>query len=166
MVCMTDVPVFARHVNPRKQGDAGMGIAIGWFACAGYTVCLPLTDSQPYDLIVDDGQHGLQRVSVKSTTQLKREIYQVGLRTQGGNKSQFTIRHFDNLGVELLFVACGNGDRYLIPASEIVSRSYIALGQKYSRFRVLPGDVAEWLQALAFQASYAGSIPVIPSLRR
>jgi PD-(D/E)XK endonuclease len=133
---VTEVPVFSRHVNPRKQGDAGMGIAIGWFACAGYTVCLPLTDSQPYDLVVDDGEHGLQRVSVKSTTQLKRGFYQVGLRTQGGNKSQFTIRHFDSQGVELLFVACGNGDRYLIPAAEVCVKSYIQLGPKYRRFRV------------------------------
>lgn len=113
-----------------------MGIAIGWFACTGYTVCLPLTDSQPYDLIVDDGEHGLQRVSVKSTTAIRRGRYEVGLRTQGGNKTQFTIRHFDNLGVELLFVACANGDRYLIPAVEVSSRSYITLGSKYLRFRV------------------------------
>jgi hypothetical protein len=133
---MTEVPVFARHVNPRKQGDAGMGIAIGWFACAGYTVCLPLTDSQPYDLIVDDGEHGLQRVSVKSTTQLKLGLYQVGLRTQGGNRSQFTIRHFDNLGVELLFIACSDGGRYLIPAAKITSKSYIQLGAKYAQYRV------------------------------
>lgn len=130
------VPVFARHINPRKQGDAGMGIAIGWFACAGYTVCLPLTDSQPYDLIVDDGDHGLQRVSVKSTTQIKDGLYVAGLRTQGGNKSQFTIRHFDNTAVELLFIACGNGDRYLIPTASLLLRSTIRLGSKYQAFRV------------------------------
>lgn len=113
-----------------------MGIAIGWFACAGYTVCLPLTDSQPYDLIVDDGEHGLQRVSVKSTTQLKAGYYIAGLRTQGGNKSQFTIRHFDKSVVDLLFVACSNGDRYLIPTAELKVLSAVHLGPKYQRFRI------------------------------
>lgn len=138
------VPVFSRHVNPRKQGDAGMGIAIGWFACAGYTVCLPLTDSQPYDLIVDDGEHGLQRVSVKSTTQLNNGCYRVGLRTQGGNKSQFKIRHFDKTTVELIFVACANGDRYVIPAADMNAVSYLQLGPKYAGYRVLNADVAQW----------------------
>ncbi len=133
----TAVPVFARHVNPRKQGDAGMGIAIGWFACAGYTVCLPLTDSQPYDLIVDDGEHGLQRVSVKSTTQKAPSgSYAVGLRTQGGNKSQFNIRHFDSAQVELLFVACDDGSRYLIPSCRIMARSGLNLGRAYDCFKV------------------------------
>ena len=36
--------------NSKKQGDIGLGIAIGWFATQGYTVCVPLTDSQDYDL--------------------------------------------------------------------------------------------------------------------
>ncbi|MPZ26859.1 MAG: hypothetical protein GEV12_10660 [Micromonosporaceae bacterium] len=130
------VPVFARHVNPRKQGDAGMGIAIGWFACAGYTVCLPLTDSQPYDLVVDDGERGLQRVAVRSTTQFKDGAYEVGLRTLGGNKTQFRIRHFDHAAAEMLFVACANGDRYLIPTADFVNRSLIRLGPKYARYQV------------------------------
>ena len=29
--------------NSKKQGDVGMGVAIGWFAADGYTVCVPLT---------------------------------------------------------------------------------------------------------------------------
>jgi hypothetical protein len=91
-----------------------------------------LTDSQPYDLVVDDGVRGLQRVSVKTTTQLKRGLYEVGLRAQGGNKSQFTIRHFDKTVVDLLFVAVANGDRYLIPTAGLEARSYIRLGDKYA----------------------------------
>jgi hypothetical protein len=140
-----DVPVFLRHDNPRKQGDAGMGVAIGWFACAGYTVCVPLTDSQGYDLIVDDGEHGLQRVSVKTTTRKTRlgrakdqsgSAYVVGLRTQGGNRSQFKVRHFNHLGIELLFVACDNGDRYLIPTGEFSEFSELTLGKRFDKFKI------------------------------
>jgi len=135
-VTIPDKPVFTRNTNPRKQGDAGMGIAIGWFACAGYTVCVPLTDSQPYDLVVDDGEHGLQRVSVKTTTQIKGGAYEVGLRTQGGNKSQFTIRHFDQAGIEILFVACDDGSRYVIPTTAFAARSYLHLSKKYEQYKV------------------------------
>jgi hypothetical protein len=127
---------FVRRINPRKQGDAGMGIAIGWFACAGYTVCLPLTDSQPYDLVVDDGETGLQRVSVRTTTAVVKGLYDVGLRTVGGNKTQTKFRNFDRTQVELLFVACDNGDRYLIPTTAFDAKTYLRLGAKYVAFKV------------------------------
>lgn len=115
-----------------------MGVAIAWFATNGYTVSIPLTDSQPYDLVVDNGG-GLQRVAVRTTTQdNSRGGFDVGLRTQGGNKSQFTIHHFDPTVVELLFVACGDGSQYLIPSSQIASKSYISVGHKYQNFRLIP----------------------------
>jgi PD-(D/E)XK nuclease superfamily protein len=131
-------PAFTRTHNPRKQGDSGMGIAIGWFACQGWTVCVPLTDSQPYDLVVDDGAHGLQRVSVRtSTLKLVSGSYEVGLRTRGGNHTQRTKnKHFDPKLVELLFVACEDGSKYLIPAQEINSRSSITVGRKHQQYRV------------------------------
>ena len=34
-------------------GNAALGTAIGYFTNAGYTVSIPLTDTQDYDLIVD-----------------------------------------------------------------------------------------------------------------
>lgn len=88
-----------------------MGIAIGWFACHGFTVCVPLTDSQPYDLVVDGGE-GLKRVAVRTTTQKRGQTYLVGLRTQGGNKSQFTI------------------------TTEFSARAHLALGRKCEPFKL------------------------------
>lgn len=41
------------HKNSKKQGDAGLGEAIAYFTRLGYTVQLPLTDSQDYALVVD-----------------------------------------------------------------------------------------------------------------
>jgi hypothetical protein len=129
--------IFARTANPRKQGDAGMGIAISWFACAGYTVCVPLTDSQHYDLVVDDEVNGLQRVSVKTATGQRRSgHYVVGLRTIGSNSKGWKIRHFDRSLTEILFVACGNGDRYVIPTAEFTATNEISLCSKYEKYRV------------------------------
>ena len=126
--------MVARHVNPRKQGDAGMGMAIAWFTNNEYTVNIPLTDSQPYDLVVEDQTDGsLHRVSVKTTT---RDNCEVSLRTQGGNKSQMVVRHFDSSSVELLFVAAPHA-LYLIPASKVASKSTISVkGKKYDEYIV------------------------------
>src|SRR5438067_5907249 len=46
---------FRRHENSRVQGDAGLAIAIAYFSRIGVRVGIPLTDSQPYDLMIDNG---------------------------------------------------------------------------------------------------------------
>ena len=38
--------------NSLKQGNAGLGKAIAYFTINGYGVCIPLTDSEDWDLIV------------------------------------------------------------------------------------------------------------------
>lgn len=48
-----------RRANPRKQDEIGLGATIHWFLDHGYAVSLPLIDSQPYDLVVDDGASDL-----------------------------------------------------------------------------------------------------------
>ncbi len=131
--------MIERHSNPRKQGDAGMGVSIGWFACNGYTVCVPLTDSQRYDLVVDNG-NGLKRVSVKTTTareiQGKSHPYKVGLRTIGSNMYRTKISRFDPLECELLFVVCGDGTKYLIPSSEITVINTLTLSSACDKYKL------------------------------
>ncbi len=40
--------------NTNKQkGNTGLGIAIAYYTSNGYTVSIPLNDTQDYDLIVD-----------------------------------------------------------------------------------------------------------------
>jgi hypothetical protein len=56
--------MFEACTNSKKQGYLGLGVAIGWFCQNGYVVNIPLTDSQEYDLVVDNGQ-GLKKGSGK-----------------------------------------------------------------------------------------------------
>ncbi len=73
--------------NSKKQGDAGLGIAIAYFTSKGYDVALPLTDSADWDLIVEiDGS--LKRVQVKTSVQLSKSgIMKFNANVNGGNKS-------------------------------------------------------------------------------
>lgn len=114
-----------------------MGVAIGWFASSGYTVCVPLTDSQSYDLVVERGE-GLKRVFVRTTTQTESSgSYTCGLRTQGGNKSQFKIKHFDNSCADLVFIICEDGSMYNIPSCEITTKSAVTLSGKWLKYKVV-----------------------------
>lgn len=135
--------LFERGCNSRHQGDAGMGIAIAWFACNGYTVCVPLTDSQRYDLVVGDNADSpqiLQRVQVKSATKRNRNGpgFEVDLRTHGGNRSQPAdkIKLLSIDDADLLFVVSHDGERYLIPVAALMSRTTIVIPGKYASYRL------------------------------
>jgi hypothetical protein len=122
--------------NPREQGLIGLTDAIAWFGGRGWAVCLPLIDSQPYDLVVDDGTQ-LQRVQVKTTTCRSRSgHYVVQLVTSGGNQSFHTKKAFDPSTSDLLYVLTDDGERYLIPTAAISARSGLTLGAKVASYRI------------------------------
>ena len=37
----------------KQKGNSGLGIAIAYFSINGYTVLIPLNDTQDYDLVVE-----------------------------------------------------------------------------------------------------------------
>jgi len=125
---MTNV-IQLRQKNTKKQGD--VGLALAWFAEHGHTVCIPLTDSQDYDLVVDfDGK--LSRVQVRTTTYKRRNTYSINLKIAGGNKSGTgKIKWFNPQAVDFVFVVTEEGTKYLIPTSEIRSKGVLNLSRKY-----------------------------------
>ena len=123
------------QANTKKQGDVGLGQAIAWFTRNSYTVSLPLTDSQDYDLIVDK-EDKLYRVQVK-TASYKNEfgIYEVSLTVKGGNRSGTgKIKQFDKSKVDLLFILTSDNEVYVIP-SDVVGVNSINLGKKVQDYK-------------------------------
>lgn len=130
--------MFSNTKNSKQKGDVGLGFAIAYYTSLGWTVCIPLTDSQDYDLIVDD-KVSLRKVQVKtSDSKNLNGNYTVSLRVSGGNRSFNTVKHFDCSSVDLLFVLLGDGRRYSIPTSNMQNnKSTITLGGKlYKRFEI------------------------------
>lgn len=127
---------FRKHANPRAQGNAGLGVAIAYLTRVGVDVAIPLTDSQPYDLVIEyEGR--LQRVQVKTTTQrTKSGVYVVALRTVGSNMKGVVRRNFDPGDYEWLFAVCGDATVYMIPTTAIAARTQLFLGRRYAAFRL------------------------------
>ena len=89
-------------------------------------MCVPLTDSQDYDLIVDLG-NGLARVQVKTSAYKNKGTCQVGLRTLGGNRSgEGKIKRFDKTRVEYLFILLDDGRTFCIPSVVIDVETHIS----------------------------------------
>jgi hypothetical protein len=126
-----------RRENPRLQGLIGLGRAVDWFCANGHAVSIPLNDSQPYDLVIEDWEGGLRKVQVKTTTCRNRAgNYVVDLRTNGGNQSFHTSKPFDNRSCDLLFIVTDDDALYVIPSSAITAKASISLYEQYDRYRM------------------------------
>lgn len=108
-------------------------MAIAYFGSNGYTVSLPLNDTQDYDLIVDiDGE--LKKVQVKATNYMNtKNSYSLLLKTVSGTtrKVYKTVKDTD---VDLLFCFCGDGTMYLIPHDVIKNSSTLNLHKEKSKY--------------------------------
>ena len=106
--------------NSKMQGNAGVGSAINYFTQEGYTVSIPLTDSQDYDLLIDDNG-SIKKVQVKTSIHSRRAPgFVVGLRTNGGNRSgSGKMKTPDEMDYDILFVLTGDNRRFVIPDDEI-----------------------------------------------
>lgn len=122
--------------NSKKQGDMGVGMAIAWATRQDYTVSLPLTDSQDYDLIIDINDK-LYRTQSK-TCSYKNEYgrYEVSLTVKGGNKTSSKIKKLDKTKVDALFILTDEDTMYFIPIQDVVGSSSITLGSNYDKFKL------------------------------
>ena len=64
----------------KEKGNSGLGMAIAYFTTKGYTVSIPLNDTQDYDLVIERWNK-LYTVQVKATgCKTKYNVCQVSLK--------------------------------------------------------------------------------------
>lgn len=83
--------MFENVINSKKQGDVGMCYAIAYYSRLGWTVSIPITDSQDYDLLVENTDNNILKVQVQVKTSrylTEGGTYQVSLKTCGGNNKE------------------------------------------------------------------------------
>jgi hypothetical protein len=127
--------LFDNCKNTKKQGDIGLGAAIAYFSKIGAVVCLPISDSQDYDLIVElDGE--LKKVQVKTTGSTNKYSYFVDLRSTGGNsKKNFVLRKGKDIVFDLLFILTEEGTQYII--SRDCVKENVSLGVSCDKYKVV-----------------------------
>ena len=103
----------------RKQiGRVGLSMAINYFTNKGYTILIPLNDTQWYDLVIEKNGK-FQTVQCKATQTNNSEI---GLRSTGGTKGV----EYDNVTnhTELDYLFCVDKDlsMWCIPVGDLIKR--------------------------------------------
>lgn len=111
------------EINRKQIGRIGLSMAINYFTCQGYTVSLPINDTQWYDLVIEkDGE--FETVQCKAT---QTEDSSIDFRSTGGTKGT----EYDNLlnHSELDWLFCVNKDfnMWLIPIKDFTTQKTIRL---------------------------------------
>jgi hypothetical protein len=104
------------EINRKQIGRIGLSMAINYFTCQGYTVSLPLNDTQWYDLIIEkDGV--LKTVQCKAT---QTESGEISLRNTGGTKGAVYDNIINHSELDFLFCVNKNLDMWCIPVKDIL----------------------------------------------
>lgn len=119
-------------MNSSQLGNIGVGRAIDYFTSLGYVVSIPLTDSQDYDIIVDDGN--IQRIQVKYCA-VKRDDKRVKYRRRSGSKKR-AIKKDEDVKCDYVFVAGIDGIDWLIPRHIMHDRMYLNENGKAAQYIV------------------------------
>lgn len=119
----------------KEKGNSSLGIAIAYYSSNGYTVSIPLNDTQDYDLVVDK-DNVLKKVQVKSTAcKTKYGNYQVALKSCGGTKGK-TYKTVIETKIDEIFILTEDLRMYILPISEIKNKSTLTICEKYDQYRV------------------------------
>lgn len=82
----------------QRKGDLALAKAVDWFVSNGYDVLFPMSESSPYDLVVDDG-NSLYKIQVKFSTN-----QDVDLRRIHSNSKGYVIKLYQPGDFDWLFV--------------------------------------------------------------
>lgn len=118
----------------KDKGRAGLAAAIGYFGTHGYTVSIPLNDTQDYDLLVDK-DNIISKISIKATGQRSPYgITIVNLVNTGGTKGSIYGREC-NKNIDFVFVVNEEQEMWLLP-KDILTIKSMSLGEKYTRYKL------------------------------
>lgn len=124
-----------KFMSNKEKGNTGLGIAIAYYSANGYTVSIPLNDTQDYDLIVDR-DNVLKKVQVKATScKTKYDKYQVSLKSCGGTKGK-TYKTVIETNIDELFIVTDTMNIFIIPIEVIKNKSTINLCEKYEKYKI------------------------------
>ena len=112
-----------REINRKSIGRIGLSMAINYFTIMGYTVSLPMNDTQWYDLVIEkDGK--FETVQCKATQTKDKTI---DFRSTGGTNGGVYDNLLNHSELDYLFCVDGDLNMWLIPIKEITTKRQVTL---------------------------------------
>ena len=100
----------------KEIGRIGLSMAINYFTLKGYTISLPLNDTQWYDDMVVEKNGIFQTIQCKATM---TEDDTISIKSCGGTKGRVYDTILNHSGLDYLFCVNKDLNMWLIPVSAI-----------------------------------------------
>ena len=129
----------------RKQtGRIGLSMTINYFTIQGYTVSLPMNDTQWYDLIIE--KDGIFETVQCKATETKDDV--IDFRSTGGTKGK-EYDNVNNYQNKLTYLFCVNKDlnMWLIPLKDLKDI------KKSIRLRIEPTTNGQGFQTYSYRVT-------------
>lgn len=114
---------YVKETNRKLIGRIGLSMAINYFTCQGYTVSLPMNDTQWYDMVVEKNGK-FETVQCKATN---TESKTIDFRSTGGTKGSVYDNLLNHSELDYLFCVDSEFNMWLIPVKEITTKKQITL---------------------------------------
>lgn len=123
-------------------------MAINYFTLQGYTISIPMNDTQWYDLIIE--KNGIfETVQCKAT---QTENNQIDFRSTGGTKGTVYDNLLNHSELDWLFCVNKDLDMWLIPVKEITTSRSIVL-------RTEPNKNNQGFQTYKYRVQFSNTAP-------
>ncbi len=111
------------EINRKQIGRIGLSMAINYFTIQGYTVSLPINDTQWYDLVIEkDGK--FETVQCKAT---QTENKTIDFRSTGGTNGSVYDNLLNHSELDWLFCVDKEFNMWLIPIKDITTTKQLTL---------------------------------------
>lgn len=101
----------------KDRGRIGLSMAINYFSCQGYTVSVPLNDTQWYDLVIE--KNGTFFTVQCKCTGTENGI--IELQSCGGTKGKVYDSILNHSELDFLFCVDKDLNMFLIPVKDIIA---------------------------------------------
>ena len=118
----------------KDKGRAGLLCGMSYYGTNGYTILLPVNDTQDYDFVIEK-DNVFRKVQCKCTNYRPsdKESYQLSLRNFGGTDGGVYGRVVES-SADILFALAGDGTMYSIPVDDLGNRNSISLRKESNLF--------------------------------
>ena len=111
------------EINRKRIGRIGLSMAINYFTIKGYTVSIPMNDTQWYDIVIEKDAI-FQTVQCKAT---QTESGEIDFRSTGGTKGSTYDNLLNHSELDFLFCVDKDLNMWLIPVKDITTKRSIRL---------------------------------------
>lgn len=106
-----------KEINRKQIGRIGLSMAINYFTIQGYTISIPMNDTQWYDLIIEkDGK--FKTIQCKAT---QTDTGEISLKSTGGTKGEEYDSVLNHPELDYLFCVNKELSMWCIPMEDIIA---------------------------------------------